>query len=181
MDLKISQLPAITASTSSTLLPVVEGAVTYKITRDEFIPRAHAQYINIIDQTLSAGSATTVNLGVVNIEDGMTLSANTITFTRGGVFLVSASYQFSQGAGASDVAYWFKKNNSEITNSATHSSISSNSKHTAMITLIETFNAGDTLQLRIQSTSNNTTIDNISASGSIPDAPGVILTINQIY
>lgn len=181
MDLKISQLPAITASTSSTLLPVALSGVTYKITRDEFIPRAHAQYINIVDQTLSAGSATTVNLGIVNIENGMTLSANTITFTRGGVFLVSASYQFSQGASSADVAYWFKKNNSEITNSATHTSMSSNSKYTAMITLIETFNAGDTLQLRIQTTSNNTTIDNISASGSIPDAPGVILTINQIY
>lgn len=180
-NIPISQLTNLSASTATTLLPVVEGGVTQKIERDNFIPRAYAQYINIIDQSLSTGSATTVNLGVVSVENGISLSSNTITFTSGGTFLISASYQFSQGSGAADVAYWFKKNNGEITNSATHQSMSSNSKHTAMVTLIESFNAGDTLQLRIQSTSNNTTIDNIAASGSIPDAPGVIVSINQIY
>lgn len=180
-NIPISQLPAITASTSTTLLPVVEGGVTSKITRDNLIPRAYAQYINIVDQTLSAGSATTVNLGVVSVQNGMILSANTVTFTKGGVFLISASYQFSQGSGSADVAYWFKKNNGEIANSATHVSMTSNNKHTAMVTLIESFSAGDTLQLRIQSTSNNTIIDNITGSGSIPDAPGVILSINQLY
>ena len=181
-NIPISQLPAITASTSTTLLPVVEGGITSRITRDEFIPRAYAQYINTVDQTLSANTPTTVNIGVVNVENDITLSANTVTFTKGGIFLISASYQFSQGAGAADIAYWFKKNNGEIANSATHAFLhTGNSRYTSMITLIESFNAGDTLQLRIQSTSSNTKIDNIDASGSIPDAPGVILTINQLY
>lgn len=180
-NIPISQLPNLTASTSTTLSPVVEGGVTYKIQRDVLFPRAYAQYLNTVDQTLSAGSATTVNLNTTSVEYNISLSSNTITFTSGGTFLISASYQFSQGSGSADVAFWFKKNNGEITNSATHQSMSSNSKYTAMVTLIESFNAGDTLQLRIQSTSNNTTIDNIAPSGSIPDAPGVIISINQIY
>jgi hypothetical protein len=180
-NIPISQLTGITSASASSLLPIVEGGVTYKIQKDNLIPRAYAQYIATIDQTLSSGSATTVNLDTTSVQYLISLSANTITFTSGGTFLISASYQFSQAAGSSDVAFWFKKNASEITNSATHQTMASNTKQTAMVSFIETFSAGDTLQLRIQSNSNNTTIDNIVASGSIPDAPAVIVSINQVY
>lgn len=180
-NIPISQLTGITSASSTTLLPVVEGGVTYKIQRDNLIPRAYAQYIYTIDQTLTQNSATTVNLSADTYEYLISLSNDTVTFTSGGTFLISASYQFSQGSGSADVAFWFKKNSTEMVNSATHQSISSNTKATAMVSLIEEFNAGETLQLRIQSTSNNTTIDNITGSGSIPNAPGIILTINQIY
>lgn len=180
-NIPISQLTGITSASASSLLPVVEGGITYKIQRDNLIPRAYAQYLGTVDQSLSSGSATTVNLDTTSVQYLISLSANTITFTSGGTFLISASYQFSQAAGSSDVAYWFKKNANEITNSATHQTMASNTKHTAMVSLIESFSAGDTLQLRIQSTSNNTTIDNIDAAGSIPAAPGVILSINQVY
>lgn len=180
-NIPISQLTGITSATTTTLIPVVEGGVTYKIERDELIPRAYSQYLGTIDQTLTQNSATTVNLNVTSTEYLTSLSANTITFTSGGTFLISASYQFSQGSGSSDVGFWFKKNSTEISNSATYQTMGSNTRQTAMVAFIETFSAGDTLQLRIQSSSNNTTIDNIVATGSIPDAPGVILSINQIY
>jgi outer membrane usher protein FimD/PapC len=180
-NIPISQLTGITSSTATTLIPVVESGTTYKIERDELIPRAYAQYILTTDQTLVSSTATTVNLDASSGGTNVSLSANTITFTSGGTFLISVSYQFSQGSGSADVAFWFKKNASEISNSATHKTIPSNTKSTSMVSIIQSFSAGDTLQLRIQSTSNNTTIDNITASGSIPDAPGVILDINQIY
>ena len=181
-NIPISALTGLTASTSTTILPVVENGSTYKIERDQFIPRAYATFYGLTDQPLTATTATTVNLTTSGSSSlDISLSANTITFTSGGTFLITASYQFSQGAGSADVAFWFKDGVGEIANSATHQTIGSNSKATSMSSIIHSFNAGETLQLRIQSSSSNTTIDNISASGSIPDAPAVILTINQIY
>lgn len=180
-NIPISQLSAITAATSTTILPVVEYGNTYKITRDEFIPRAFAQYTLTQDQSLTAGSATTVNIDTVIYENNITIDNNVITFISGGTFLINASYQFSQGSGSSDVAFWFHKDGIEIPESATHQTLSSNSKATAMVSIIQEFPAGETFELKIQSTSNNTIIDTIEASGVIPTAPGLILTINQIY
>lgn len=180
-NIPITQLPDLSASTSTSLVPVVSSGVTYSITRDNFIPRTFGQYSLDVDQTLSANTATVVNLTNTLHEVGMSLSSNTITFQSGGTYLISASYQFQQGSGSADVAFWFQKNGSPLANSATHQSMSSNSKQTAMVTVIETFSAGHTMNLEIQSTSSNTTIDTIAGSGSIPNAPGVILTISQIY
>lgn len=180
-NLPISQLPSITAASSNSLLVVVETGDTNNIKKDDFLPRAFAQYIGTIDQSLTANTPTNVNLDTVSYEWNISLSSNTITFISGGTYLISASYQFSQGAGSADIAFWFKKNGNELSNSATHQTISSNSKQTAMVSIIENFNIGETFNLRIQSTSSNTVIDNIVQSGSIPDAPGIIVSITQIY
>jgi hypothetical protein len=180
-NIPISQLPSSNQGTSTTLIPIVVSGDTYKIQRDVLVPRAYGQYLLVNDQSLSANTPTVVNLDVTTSQYNLSLSSNTITFTSGGTFLVSASYQFSHASGSGDIAFWFNKNGSPITNSATHQSVSSNTKYTAMVTMIETFSAGNTLNLLIQSTSGNSTIDNIPVSGSIPDAPGVILTISQIY
>lgn len=180
-DLPISLLPVLTASTANNIIPVVASGITRHITRDAFIPRAFAQYLAVKDQSLSANTTTTVALDTISAEYLISLSADTITFISGGTFLISASYQFSQGASSADVAFWFKKNGNEVPNSATHQSMSSNSKQTAMVTIIETFTPGETMNLRIRTTSNNTIIDNIAGSGDIPDAPAVILSITQVY
>lgn len=181
MDLKISQLPSLSAATNGSLFAVVEGSTTYKASRELLVPRAYGNYIDTTTHSILQNSASTVPIATVLSEYGMTLSADTITFTSGGTFMIAVSYQFSQTSGSGDIVFWFAKDGSPLTNSATHQFMQNNSKHTAMVSIIETFNAGQTIQLKIQSTSSNSSVSTIAASGSVPQAPGVILNIIQIY
>jgi hypothetical protein len=99
-----------------------------------------------------------------------------------GLYTFAASFQLSSGsASVKNVWLWFRKNGTNIANSALKVSLESGSAvNTQYRSIFETMNAGDYIELMWAADSTNVTLDNIGATAFAPAAPAVVLTVDQI-
>lgn len=190
---------AITANTASYVNSLIQAvditgslSVTGSITgADGFYLKGNKQFnygafSDLVTQSGSANVSASFQLNTTDQSDGVTIVNNSsglptqITVSSTGVYNLQFSAQISQAAGAADVYIWFKKNGTNIANSATVLSVPSNSKVVAAWNFIDSLNAGDYLEIAYQSTSANTTYPYIVASGNIPAIPSVIVTLTQV-
>ena len=108
------------------------------------------------------------------------VSGSQITFTNAGVYDIQFSAQVAQGAGSAIIYIWFKRNGTNIPESATVLDVASNKFVVAAWNFMKTFNAGDYVELAWQSDQNSTTFPFIPASGNIPTVPSIIVTVTQV-
>lgn len=108
------------------------------------------------------------------------VSGSQITFANAGVYDIQFSAQVAQGAGKALIYIWFKRNGTNIPESATAINVNGNDYAVPAWNFMKTFNAGDYAEIAWQSDVATTTFPFVPSSGNIPAIPSIIVTVNQV-
>ena len=116
---------------------------------------------------------------------GITIASSTnITVSAAGVYSINTSIQFANADSSDHTAtFWFRKNGSNIANSASTVSIpktGDGGKTLPQVTIFESLSVNDYVQLIWYVSNTNVSLDASAASGSIPAIPSVIFNMQKI-
>jgi hypothetical protein len=78
------------------------------------------------------------------------------------------------------VFIWFKRNGTNIANSATQVDIGSADYAVPAWNFIDTFTSGSYVEIAYQSDQTNTQFQYAAATGNIPAIPSIIATVTQV-
>lgn len=202
-DAKITGLPAATTPLAGTeLLELVQSGTSVKVAASDVgnsadaLPyasltgRAYISAYSAIDQTGSTSAATAAIIGTTSISSGISVANNgagnptRITFAAAGTYAIMPSVQLANSAGSDhDVTIWFRKNGTDIANSATVITVPKASDGGAaffQIVFYEQVTAGQYVELMWLPENTAVTFDYIAAGAIAPAIPSVILCAERI-
>jgi len=143
--------------------------------------------------TQSIASTTTAYVVSINgsdpNNDGVSIvGGSKITFSQLGVYNVCASVQFQNSdSQIQDATFWFRKNGTDIANSASYISVpnkhgSTNGNLIFYVDLPQKLQTGDYIEMVWSATSTAVTLATIPAgtSPTRPQSPSVLVTVHQI-
>jgi hypothetical protein len=125
-------------------------------------------------------------LETTELSDGVSItSGSRITISNAGVYNLQFSAQLEKTSNGTDTAYiWFKKNGSNVARSNTAIDVlkqaGSGGKQVAAWNYVDTYNAGDYVEIVWQSSDTTMQLLSATAAGNLPAIPSIIATINQI-
>ena len=108
--------------------------------------------------------------------------ASRIVVVQSGLYQFDATVQISSSSGvAKTVWLWFRKNGTDVANSARLVTIDINNGYTA-VSMSEFFSLAANDRIEIMFAANNTaiTVNNVAATAFAPAAPAVVLAVSQI-
>ena len=108
--------------------------------------------------------------------------ASQIVVVQSGLYQFDATIQISsQNSNAKNIWIWFRKNGTDIANSARLVTININNGYVP-VGLAEFFSlaANDYIELMFASNDTGITVDNVAATAFAPAAPAVVLAVSQI-
>ena len=112
---------------------------------------------------------------------GITITNNSrITFANTGIYNIQFSAQMYAPTNNTNVYIWFKKNGTNIPNSATIIDIGSADYGVAAWNYVDTFNSGSYAEIAYQSDQTTTQFQYAAATGNIPAIPSIIVTVTQV-
>lgn len=144
----------------------------------------YGQFSKTTDQTPAASNtAYALTFTNTDISNGVTIGspASRIVVPQSGLYQFDATVQITSGNSSDkNVWVWFRKNGTDIANSARVVTISSNNQYFP-VALNETVSlaANEYVEMMFAASSTNVTIDNVAATAFAPDAPAVILNVTQ--
>jgi len=152
------------------------------------VPRKRTRYGQFYDTTTqtvgTVNTAQSVTFNNTDISDGVRLrspSTSEIEVDTEGLYNFQTSIQIDTTSGGTDLLwFWFRKNGTDIANSAFQVQIQGNNAE-----LLQSFNlfidmkAGDYVELMWASDDLNAELATFSASGFYPAVPSVILTVSN--
>ena len=146
----------------------------------------YGSYFSNVDQTAAATNtayAMTVN-NVIGQNGISVVSGSQITFTSSGTYDIQFSAQFHNnggGGGGNTVQIWFRKNGTDLPDSATRISVPTNNPYVvAAWDFMDNFSAGDNFQIMWSTDNTNIGIDHNTAVAPAPNIPSVIITVMQV-
>jgi hypothetical protein len=174
-----------------TLTGYVKGTGTTAMTAAATVPyndlagRAWINASSSLDQTGSTSTATAVTMNTGTSGVGINVNASTqITFTDAGTYMLSPSIQFANSAATDYTAtIWFRKNGTNIANSASVISIpkvADGGSHNASFTWVETVTAGQYIEIMWLVQNVAVTIDATVAGAVAPAIPSIIVPVTRI-
>jgi len=132
-------------------------------------------------QSGSAGVSGSLNFDASGSAVGVSLvSGSRLTVSNGGTYNIQFSAQFETSAGSDTGYVWFKKNGTNIADSATKVVLANNTAQVMTVNILDEAAANDYYELGYQLTNGNATILAEAASGNIPAIPSVITTVTQV-
>jgi len=146
----------------------------------------YGSYFSNVDQTaVVANTAYAMTVNNVIGQNGISVvSGSQITFTSPGTYDIQFSAQFhNNGGGGSGntVQIWFRKNGTDLPDSATRISVPTNNPYVvAAWDFMDNFVAGDNFQLMWSTDNTNIGIDHNTAVSPAPAIPSVIITVMQV-
>ena len=206
-NVKITDLTAGTALGGSELFEAVQSSTSVKISATQVknfiaeslaltagsIPfntitnRAIGQFESHVDQTAtSANVAYTANMNnAASFNTGITVASSTnVTVAAAGVYSINASIQFANSDSSDhDVTFWFRKNGTNIPNSASKLTVpkaSDGGQALAQVTIFESLAISNYVQLIWAVENIAVTMDYSAASGVIPEIPSLIFNMQRI-
>ena len=181
---------------ASTLTGYVKGNGTSAMTASATIPyadlagRAYISAYDTTDQTGSVSAATAVKMGLTAFSSGISIvndgsgNATEITFTAAGTYSIAASIQFKNSDSSDhDVTVWFRKNGSNIANSATILTVpkaADGGSAFFQIVVYEQVLAGEDMQIMWLPENVAVTLDYTAAGAIAPAIPSVITVAERI-
>ncbi len=176
---------------ASTLTGYVKGNGTSAMTAAATVPfldlagRAFAQPTSTADQTGNVSAATAVTFNTDLTGTGISVVASTqITFTAAGTYMLAPSIQFANSTAADhDVTVWFRKNGTNIANSATIVNIPKAADGGAAIfslSFFDTVTAGQYIEIMWLPENVAVTVDAIVAGAIAPAIPSIICPVMRI-
>lgn len=173
VSLPIAQVRTVNATTGQIAVrPTIEQQLFY------------GQFSKTADQTPSAANtADAITWTGTLIANGISIGAPTsrIVASHAGLYKFSASFQLTSGsASVKNVWLWYRKNGTDIANSALVTSMDSGTAIRAPSrSLLISMAAGDYVELMWAADDVNVTLDAIPATAFAPGAPAALLTVNQ--
>jgi hypothetical protein len=119
-----------------------------------------------------------------DISEGISIGspASRIVVVQSGLYQFDATVQISStSSSAKTVWLWFRKNGTDVANSARLVTININNGYTA-VSMSEFFSLAANDRIEIMFAANDTaiTVDNVAATAFAPAAPAVVLAVSQI-
>jgi len=135
----------------------------------------------------SANTSYAITWDNTEIANGVSIvSSSQITVVESGLYQFDVTLQLQSNSGVDkNVIFWFKKNGTNIANTARIVTVTTNAAYTP-IALSDFFSldAGDYVELWWQASSTNVALVTVAAGGAAPDdypaAPAGIIAVNQI-
>ena len=184
-DLAATQAQAQQALTlASELAPVVQGLQCLPPPR-EFKRVRYGQFYNTATQTqATANVAASVAFNTTDISVGVRLrspSTSEIEVDTEGIYNFQASMQFDSAGGSNhEVWVWFRKNGTDIPNSAMYLNIQNNqSEILQAFNLLVEMKALDYLEVMWEVGNINAEMAAFAATGVHPAVPSIILTVSD--
>jgi hypothetical protein len=184
-DLAATQAQAQQAlSLASELAPVVQGLQCLPPPR-EFKRVRYGQFYNTATQTqATANVAASVAFNTTDISVGVRLrspSTSEIEVDTEGIYNFQASMQFDSAGGSNhEVWVWFRKNGTDIPNSAMYLNIQNNqSEILQAFNLLVEMKALDYLEVMWEVGNINAEMAAFAATGVHPAVPSIILTVSN--
>jgi hypothetical protein len=176
---------------AATLTGYVKGNGTSAMTAAATIPfldlngRAFAQPSSTADQTGNVAAATAITFNADLTGTGVSVVSSTqVTFTAAGTYMLAPSIQLSNSAAADhDVTIWFRKNGTNIANSATILTVpKTGDGGTAVFSLsfFDTVTAGQYIEIMWLPENVSVTVEAIAAGAIAPAIPSVICPVMRI-
>ncbi len=176
---------------ASTLTGYVKGNGTSAMTAAATVPfldlagRAFAQPTSSQDQTGNVSAATAITFNTDLTGTGISVVASTqITFTAAGTYMLAPSIQFKNtDTNDHDVTVWFRKNGTNIANSATILSIPKAADGGAAVfslSFFDTVTAGQYIEIMWLPENVAVTVDAIVAGAIAPAIPSIICPVMRI-
>lgn len=147
------------------------------------------QFLSTVDQTASANVATAVTFNTSSdFNSGVTVASNSqITFDTTGKYLITVRLQFvSTDASDHSAIVWFRKNASDIANTATKILIpkaSAADSPPIQVSIMQSLTANDYIQVYFGTTTANVVLDSTAAQTSpfaCPLIPSAILIATRV-
>lgn len=202
-NVKITDLTAASTPLAGTeLLEIVQSGVSVKAAASAIgnsanaLPyaslsgRAYISAYDTSDQTGSVSAATAVKLNTTSFSAGISIANNgsgvptRITFAAAGTYMIAPSIQFKNtDTSDHDATVWFRKNGTDIANSATITSIPKAADGGAgffQIVFYEQVTAGQYIEIMWLPENANVTIDYTAAGAIAPAIPSVIAVAERI-
>jgi hypothetical protein len=176
---------------AATLTGYVKGNGTSAMTAAATIPfadlagRAFAQPSSAVDQTGNIAAATAVTLNTDLTGTGISVVSSTqVTFAAAGTYMLAPSIQFANSAASDYTAtVWFRKNGTNIANSATIISIPKAADGGAAVfslSFFDTVTAGQYIEMMWLPSNIAVTIEHTAVGAIAPAIPSVILPVMRI-
>lgn len=185
-------LPVASGGTGAvTLTGYVKGTGTTAMTAAATVPfndmsgRAWINASSNLDQTGSTSTATAVTMNTGTSGVGIIVDASSlIKFTDAGTYMLAPSIQFANSAAVDhDVTVWFRKNGTNIANSATVITVpkvADGGTAVFSLTFFETVTAGQWIEIMFFVENVAVTIEAIAAGAIAPAIPSVIVPAMRI-
>jgi hypothetical protein len=176
---------------AATLTGYVKGNGTSAFTAAATVPyadlagRAFAQPSSSVDQTGNVSAATAVTFNTDLTGTGISVVASTqITFAVAGTYMLSPSIQFKNTDAADhDATVWFRKNGTNIANSATIVNVPKAADGGATffsLSFFDTVTAGQYIEIMWLPEDVDVTIDFTAAGAIAPAIPSIICPAMRI-
>ena len=176
---------------AATLTGYVKGNGTSAMTAAATVPyadlagRAFAQPSSTADQTGNVAAATAVTFNADLTGTGVSVVSSTqVTFAAAGTYMLCPSIQLSNSAAADhDATIWFRKNGTNIANSATILTVPKvGDGGTAVFSLsfFDTVTAGQYIEIMWLPENVAVTIEAIAAGAIAPAIPSIICPVTRI-
>lgn len=185
---------------AATLTGYVKGAGTSDLTASATVPfndiadRAYGQFVSLVDQTGDVTTPKAILMGTNVISgNGISVANNgsgdptRITFTAAGTYMVAPSLQLvNSDSNDHDATIWFRKNGTDIANSATRITVAKAADGGAaffQIVVYETVTAGQYIEIMWLPENVAVTLDYTAAAAgppAVPAIPSVIVVSERI-
>ncbi len=176
---------------AATLTGYVKGNGTSAMTASATIPyadlagRAYAQPSSTQDQTGNVAAATAVTFNTDLTGTGVSVVSSTqVTFTAAGTYMLMPSIQFVNSAASDYTAtIWFRKNGTNIANSATVISVPKAADGGAAVfslSFFDTVTAGQYIEIMWLPQNVAVTIEHTAVGAIAPAIPSIICPVMRI-
>lgn len=145
----------------------------------------YGEFTKTTDQTPAlTNTAYALTFDNTEVAEGISIGSPTsrIVMSESGLYKFNATIQISSSSSnAKTVWLWFRKNGTDITNTARLVTININNGYVPMA-LAEFFSlaANDYIELMFASNDTDITVDNVAATAFAPAAPAVVLSVTQV-
>jgi hypothetical protein len=145
----------------------------------------YGEFTKTTDQTpASTNTAYALTFDNTEIAEGISIGspASRIVVVQSGLYQFDATVQISSSSSSAKTVWlWFRKNGTNIANSARLVTININNGYVPM-TLAEFFSlaANDYIEIMFATNDTAITVDNVAATAFAPAAPAVVLAVSQI-
>ena len=145
----------------------------------------YGEFTKTTDQTPAlTNTAYALTFDNTEIAEGISIGspASRIVVVQSGLYQFDVTVQISSSnSNAKTVWLWFRKNGTDVANSARLVTININNGYTA-VSMSEFFSlaADDRIEIMFATDDTAITVDNVAATAFAPAAPAVVLTVSQI-
>jgi hypothetical protein len=145
----------------------------------------YGEFTKTTDQTpASTNTAYALTFDNTEIAEGISIGspASRIVVVQSGLYQFDATVQISSSSSSAKTVWlWFRKNGTDVANSARLVTININNGYTA-VSMSEFFSLAANDRIEIMFAADNTaiTVDNVAATAFAPAAPAVVLAVSQI-